>query len=103
MLGENTLTKIHTDDHYCKCQVKYIFNYLSHIAKSQENAKVLILSIDDKAKVKVGNPAVSRFVHSKKYFKVSNGPRTADHDFPIGSKFLLIPSGSYFNVSSIIL
>ena len=53
----------------------------------------MLLSIDDKAKVKVGIPAVSRFVHSKKYYTITKGPQTFDHDFPIGNKYLLVPSG----------
>jgi len=49
--------------------------------------------MDDKAKVKVGVPAVSKFVKPRKYFEINHGPVTPDHDFPIGQRFLIIPSG----------
>ena len=83
-------------DHFCKAQIKYIFNYLSHL-KNAFKIPVLAFSIDDKAKIKIGTPAVSRYVHSRKYFELKNEPKTPDHDFPIGSKMLIIPSGNYLN------
>jgi hypothetical protein len=56
---------------------------------------IMLFSIDDKAKIKVGTPAVSRYVHSRQYFDINNPPRTSDHDFPLGSKFLITPSGIF--------
>lgn len=54
----------------------------------------MLLSIDDKAKVKIGVPGVSHLVKSKKYFLSNLGPQTEDHDFPIGSRLLIIPFGN---------
>ena len=40
----------------------------------------LVLSIDDKCKVKIGVPAVSRHVKLRKYLEISKGaPQTQDH------------------------
>ena len=61
-----------------------------------------LISIDDKAKVKIGIPAVSKFVYSRKYFIEGKGPHIHDHDFPIGSKCLIIPSG-FFSILNIFI
>ena len=97
-LGENTLSKLNEDDHYCKAQAKYMMNYLTYVSNNF-NDTALLLSMDDKSKVKIGVAAVSRFVHSRKYFYSDNGPKTLDHDFPISSKYLIIPSGKFFTNS----
>ena len=93
--GENTLTKLHGDDHYCKTQIKLIINFISTISdKLNMKKECLLLSIDDKCKVKIGVPAVSRHVKLRKYFEIAKGgPQTSDHDFPLGKKYLIIPSG----------
>ena len=53
----------------------------------------LILSMDDKSKVKIGVPAVSRYVHSKHYFLKGKESHLPDHDFSIGKKYLISVSG----------
>jgi len=69
-------------------------NFLSFLKDKHNVNDTLVFSIDDKSKVKIGVPAVSRYVHSKKYFEINNGPTTPDHDFPIGEKMLITPSGN---------
>jgi hypothetical protein len=92
--GENTLTKLHADDHYCKAQVKMVINFISYIAKKfNMKDQCLIMSVDDKAKVKIGIPAVSKHVKLRKFFELSKSPKLPDHDFPFGKKYLLVPSG----------
>jgi len=93
-LGKNTDTKFHPEDHYCKAQIKSVMNYLALIKDKYCIDDILILSIDDKAKIKIGVPAVSRYVHSRKYFEIHNEPTTPDHDFPISEKLLITPSGN---------
>jgi len=88
-LGENSLNELHDDDHYAKAQVKYLMAYLSMI----DNNDTLLLSIDDKAKLKLGIPSISHHVKSRKYFVKDLGPQTSDHDFPIDNGMLLVPSG----------
>ena len=85
--------KFSEDDHFCKAQVKCVINYLSHLSSQLGIKDILLLSADDKAKVKVGVPAVSKFVKSRKFFEIGKGPKTPDHDFPVGQRLLIIPSG----------
>ena len=72
-------------------------NFLSSLKDKYQIENILALSIDDKAKVKIGVPAVSRYVHSRKYFEIHNEPTTPDHGFPIGEKLLITPSGNYLD------
>jgi hypothetical protein len=103
--GENTLTYAHEDDHYAKAQVKSIFTFVGLLYQalggnfhSEEANLVVAFSVDDKAKVKVGIPAVSHYVFSKKYFKTDSGPKTSDHTFPLGLRYLIVPSGIYQSI-----
>jgi len=59
----------------------------------------LLLSVDDKAKVKVGIPAVSKYIFSRKYFEVNHKMKINDHDFPIGAGFLIVPSGNSYLIN----
>jgi len=74
--------------------MKYVVNYLSHLSSQCDIKNILLFSVDDKAKVKIGIPAVSKFVKSQKFFEVGKGPKTPDHDFPVGERLLIIPSGN---------
>ena len=56
--------------------------------------KVMLFSMDDKAKVKVGVPCISHLVKSRKFFMKDLGPQTTDHDFFLANGLLLIPSGT---------
>jgi len=49
--------------------------------------------VDDKAKIPIGVPAVSKLVKSKKYFIKGKGPVTPDHDFPLSNELKITPSG----------
>jgi len=61
-------------------------NYLSHIKSHFDIQDLLLSSADDKVKVKIGTPAVSKFVRSQKFFEIGKGPITPDHDFPVGER-----------------
>ena len=90
IIGTNKLSELHNDDHFAKSQVKSMISYLSLFKESS-----LLISMDDKAKVKVGVPCISHLVKSRKFFPKNQGPETLDHDFPIDNGFLIIPSGKY--------
>ena len=80
-----------------------VINFISFIAKEFNLKKdCLLLSIDDKCKVKIGVPAVSRYVKLRKYFETTQAPKTPDHDFPLGTKYLIVPSGISFLINFII-
>ena len=51
-----------------------------------------LLSCDDKAKVKVGSLAVSRYFQIRRFFSTTDSVNYDDHDFP-HSGYLLVPSG----------
>ena len=63
LIGENTLCEMHEDDHFAKAQVKYLMTYLTHNKQTS-----LLISMDDKAKIKIGIPCVSHHVKSRRYF-----------------------------------
>ena len=86
------MTDYHQDEHICKTQIKYMINFLSLF-----NDCSCLISVDDKAKIKVGPPSVSRYVHSSKYFLSKDSPQTKDHDYPIAERFLITPSGFNFS------
>ena len=54
------------------------------------NDNLKIISMDDKAKVKVGGPAVSKYHRLKRLFPSSDNPNYSDHDFPVSGYFLNI-------------
>ena len=47
-------------------------------------------------KIKIGTKAVSRYIHSAKYFLIDSGSKTFDHEFNIYND-LFISSACYFN------
>jgi len=87
-LGTNKIIDLHNDDHMAKAQVKYLMSFLSLFKEES-----LLLSIDDKAKVRIGISCISHHVKSKKFFKRNHGPQTTDHDFPLTNGLLIVPSG----------
>ena len=50
-------------------------------------------SADDKNKITIGVPAVSRYHQLRLFFPVGDGPNMPDHDFPVTKRNKLIPSG----------
>ena len=82
------MTFDHPNSQYAKAKIKYCYNFATYFKE-----KFLFFSCDDKSKIKVGIPAVSKFVFSRRYFTKENKPETPDHDFPIGNKYLITPSG----------
>ncbi|CAG8530480.1 7001_t:CDS:2, partial [Gigaspora margarita] len=75
----------HIDEHYCLASVKMVREFASTFANHS-----IIISQDDKAKIGLGIPAVSRTFRSLQSF---NEPVTvSDHNFPHRAKQKLIPS-----------
>src|SRR6266498_411608 len=75
----------HPDSHYCLASVKGVKQFASTFA----DVSVVIFQ-DDKAKIRLGVPAVGRTFH---ILQSVNEPMTvADHDFPMGFRQKLIPS-----------
>lgn len=79
------LRRSHVDEHYCLASVKAA----KLLARSFASHSVII-SQDDKAKVPVGIPAVSRTFETMQ--TINEPVRVEDHDFPIGTSQKLIPS-----------
>ncbi|CAF4579955.1 unnamed protein product [Rotaria sp. Silwood2] len=69
--------KEHIDFHFTCSQVNYV-EELSSLYSDE----ILALSCDNKAKIPLGAPAVSRYVRSRKFHLVENQPNLPDHDFP---------------------
>ncbi|UJR18766.1 hypothetical protein I4U23_005672 [Adineta vaga] len=69
--------KEHDDFHFTCAQVNYV-EELSSLYSDE----ILALSCDNKAKIPLGAPAVSRYVRSRKFHLVENQPNLPDHDFP---------------------
>ncbi|CAG8780207.1 34497_t:CDS:2 [Gigaspora margarita] len=80
-----TETQDHPDGHYCLVSVKCAKQFASLFA----NVSVII-SQDDKAKVGLGVPAVSRTFSTLQ--SINELVKVADHDFPAGFSQLLVPS-----------
>src|SRR6266542_5951120 len=77
--------KPHVDEHYCLASVKAARVFFEVFAD-----EAIIISQDDKAKVRLGIPTVG---HTFKTIQSVNEPVTVkDHDFPTSSKMKLIPS-----------
>lgn len=75
----------HIDEHYCLASVKMVREFTSTFANHS-----IIISQDDKAKIGLGIPVVSRTFQSLQSF---NEPVTvSNHDFPHGAKQKLVPS-----------
>jgi hypothetical protein len=64
---------------------------MTYLALHKQNSS--LISMDDKAKIKIGIPCVSHLVKSRKFFNKDLQPLTMDHDFPIANGMLIIPSG----------
>ncbi|CAF4857505.1 unnamed protein product [Rotaria magnacalcarata] len=69
--------KEHCDFHFTCALV----NYVEELS-SLYNDEILALSCDNKAKIPLGAPAVSRYVRSRKFHLVEKQPNLPDHDFP---------------------
>jgi len=75
----------HPDSHYCLTSVKGAKQFASTFADVS-----VVISQDDKAKIRLGVSAVGRTFHT---LQSVNEPTTvADHDFPMGFGQKLIPS-----------
>ena len=79
--------KVHKDFHYTCSQV----NLVSEMATYAQEG-TLCMSVDNKNKVEVGIPAVSRRRQIRKFYLESEGPNYNDHDFP-HRKCKLTPAG----------
>ncbi|CAF1263946.1 unnamed protein product [Adineta ricciae] len=69
--------KEHNDFHFTCAQVNYVEEM-----SSLYNDEILALSCDNKAKIPLGAPAVSRYVRCRKFHLVEKQPNLPDHDFP---------------------
>ncbi|CAF3237351.1 unnamed protein product [Rotaria sp. Silwood2] len=74
---QNSKCQHHPDFHITCAQV----NYVQELA-SLYHDKCISLSCDNKAKIPVGIPAVSRYVRSRKFHLLDQPPNLPDHDFP---------------------
>ena len=84
----NTGVKItHPDFHYISCQVNLV-NQLAQICEKN----TISLSVDNKMKVEVGNPATSRRNNIHKFYLLEDSPNYLDHDFPYRNS-KLTPAG----------
>lgn len=77
----NSLSKVHADSHFAKAQVKYALEM-----GAMYEDEIICFSSDAKAKVQVGNPAVSRYVTMKAFVMEYDMPQLPDHDFPVETK-----------------
>ena len=75
-------TKEHKDFRYTCVQV----NLVNEFAQCYSN-EVLAMSCDDKNKVNIGTPAVSRYCKYQSFFDSKNLP---DHDFPLRNSKLTL-------------
>ena len=83
---QNTATaKEHAHLHYTQAQVQYVNEIFQFFGCTR-------ISADDKNKVNVGTPAVSRYHQISAFFMVDDAPNQLDHDFPYANS-KLIPSG----------
>jgi hypothetical protein len=82
---ERSEMKQHLDGHYCTASQKYLRDLASFLGK-----RCVFLSQDDKAKVPIGIPAVSRTFSCVQ--SVNTEIALPDHDFPVGSNHKFIPS-----------
>ena len=81
----NSYSELHPDAHYL-----FERNKMRREMAVLFNDNLKIISMDDKAKVKVGAPAVSRYHRLKRLFPSSDNPNYSDHDFPVSGYFLNI-------------
>ncbi|CAF1556269.1 unnamed protein product, partial [Didymodactylos carnosus] len=74
---QNSKCQHHPDFHITCAQV----NYVQELA-SLYNDECISLSCDNKAKIPLGIPVVSRHVRSRKFLLLNQSPNLPDHDFP---------------------
>ena len=77
---------IHAHRHQCFATVKAVRELA---AKHDDDCEVF--SVDDKCKIPMGTPAVSRLVHQRRFFMKDQAPKLADHDLRTG--FMIVPNG----------
>ena len=65
----------HEDLHYTRAQVAYVNEMM-------ETYGAICLSCDDKNKINVGTPAVSRYHQLSKFFLQGDAPKYYNHHFP---------------------
>jgi hypothetical protein len=71
--------------HYCHAQVKLILELFFKYSESS-----MVLSYDNKCRVNIGVPAVSRLDKAKKWFMENDQPKLPEHDYP--KPFKIVPS-----------
>ena len=69
--------KTHPDFHYTSAQVSLV-NQLAQLSSHN----TVLLSVDKKMKVEIGNPATSRRSNIRRFYLVKDAPNYCDHDFP---------------------
>lgn len=60
----------------------------------------ILLSVDNKMKVEIGNPATSRRSQIRRFFLVEDAPNYCDHDFPLRNS-KLVPAGYQWRVKKL--
>ncbi len=80
-------TKDHNDFRYTCVQVNLVNEFAALYSK-----EVLAMSCDDKNKINIGTPAVSRYCKFQSFFDVNSLPDLPDHDFPLRNS-KITPSG----------
>ena len=86
----NSYREPHNDAHYLFARYK-----MRRELDSLFQDDILIVSVDDMAKIKVGAPAVSRYYQVKRIFSRDDNPNLPDHDFPVPGYHLTV-SGYMF-------
>ncbi|CAG8854986.1 34397_t:CDS:1, partial [Gigaspora margarita] len=75
----------HQDEHYCLASVKGAKQFAKTFASAS-----IIISQDDKSKIGLGVPAISRTFRTLQSF--AEPVRVSDHNFPCGHDQKLVPS-----------
>jgi hypothetical protein len=76
---QNSKCQKHPNFHITCAQVNYVQELVSLY-----DDECISLSCDNKAKIPLGIPAVSRYVRSRKFHLLDQSPNLPDHDFPKG-------------------
>ena len=79
--------KEHGDTHYCRASVSIAMQLGACYPE-----EVILMSSDNKMKISIGIPAVSRRVKIRRFFKTDDQPNFPDHDFPIRDS-KIVPAG----------
>ena len=91
---KNTMRKGHPDAHHAASLVRFALEFGALFGDFVD-----IVAYDDKAKLKVGSPAVSRYHQMCKFFLENDMPNFQDHDFPDPGS--LITPSSYLHLKFI--